>query len=640
MRKILAGLAAILGFVFGPGVATAGDGAGLLSFSTTADLNAWIAANTRQDPPPEECPPEWEVCPGYGGDEDEVVITGSRIQAAPITNVQEAGVDEGDIVKMWGDILIILRRGRLFTVDTANGGLRPADWIDAFPPGASPDDYDWFDEMLVVDGWVVVIGYSYERETTEINRFRLDRRGRIRFVDSHRLTANDYYSSRNYASRLIGERLVLYSPMQIGDENDPLSEAPRLTRLGRGGTEAARPLLSASDIYRTPSLIDGEPAEAQAIHTLASCDLTAQELACRATAVVGPSWRNVYVADEAAYLWVVQQSGSRRSLDWRMGSALYRIPLDGSAPQMARTWGGPIDQLSVAEDRGRGVLNVLVTAAAFGDGMWNSEYRNGDMALLTLPLSRFGDGAAAPVQTDYRRLGAMPQNGVRVMNRFVGPHLVYAVSNGLWDPQTQASSVSVVPLDGERITTWLMSGGVERIEVMGRDALVVSRTGAGVTFSTINLVDATDEPYDPSPRIDDVFLLEDAYGAETRSHAFFYQPAADSPDGEFGILGLPVLQENEGDNGLFDASADLAFLRRGNDRLALLGMLESQPDSQADDGCVASCIDWYGDARPIFIGGRIFALLGYELVEGRPEGRTIREIGRISFAPTGSSGDH
>ena len=39
-----------------------------------------------------------------------------------ITNTQEAGVDEGGIVKVRGDILVILRRGRLFTVSIADGG--------------------------------------------------------------------------------------------------------------------------------------------------------------------------------------------------------------------------------------------------------------------------------------------------------------------------------------------------------------------------------------------------------------------------------------------------------------------------------------------------------------------------------------
>ena len=34
-------------------------------------------------------------------------------------------------------ILVILRRGRLFTVSLAGGGMRPVDSIDAFPPGVS-----------------------------------------------------------------------------------------------------------------------------------------------------------------------------------------------------------------------------------------------------------------------------------------------------------------------------------------------------------------------------------------------------------------------------------------------------------------------------------------------------------------------
>src|SRR5262245_19712180 len=44
-------------------------------------------------------------------------------EADSITNVQHAGVDEGGIVKLHGEHLVILRRGRLFTVEVA--GLRP-----------------------------------------------------------------------------------------------------------------------------------------------------------------------------------------------------------------------------------------------------------------------------------------------------------------------------------------------------------------------------------------------------------------------------------------------------------------------------------------------------------------------------------
>jgi hypothetical protein len=53
------------------------------------------------------------------------------------------------------------------------------------------------------------------------------------------------------------------------------------------------------------------------------------------------------------------------------------------------------------------------------------------------------------------------------------------------------------------------------------------------------------------------------------------------------------------------------------------------------DGCKASCVDWYGNARPIFLRGRILALLGYELVEGAVDGGEMREVRRASFAPAG-----
>jgi hypothetical protein len=87
-----------------------------------------------------------------------------------ITNVQQQGVDEGDIVKLAGDYLVILRRGRLFTLALGDGTLRPASTSNAFGPGIDPSG-TWYDEMLISGDKVVVIGYSYERGGTEAFMF-------------------------------------------------------------------------------------------------------------------------------------------------------------------------------------------------------------------------------------------------------------------------------------------------------------------------------------------------------------------------------------------------------------------------------------------------------------------------------------
>jgi hypothetical protein len=64
-----------------------------------------------------------------------------------------------------------------------------------------------------------------------------------------------------------------------------------------------------------------------------------------------------------------------------------------------------------------------------------------------------------------------------------------------------------------------------------------------------------------------------------------------------------------------------------------LGSLAAEPEAAVDDGCRASCVDWYGNARPLFVKNRVFALLGYEIVEGELAGGRIREKRRMTFAP-------
>src|SRR5678815_926599 len=61
--------------------------------------------------------------------------------------------------------------------------------------------------------------------------------------------------------------------------------------------------------------------------------------------------------------------------------------------------------------------------------------------------------------------------------------------------------------------------------------------------------------------------------------------------------------------------------------------LGSQPERAIDDRCRASCVDWYGNARPLFLRGRVFALLGYEIVEGRLDDGRMHELRRVNYAP-------
>ena len=63
--------------------------------------------------------------------------------------------------------------------------------------------------------------------------------------------------------------------------------------------------------------------------------------------------------------------------------------------------------------------------------------------------------------------------------------------------------------------------------------------------------------------------------------------------------------------------------RKSNDKCAWIAV----PDKDVDDDCTVSCIDWYGEARPFFIGDWVFALIDYELIEAAGYPSSIVEVG-------------
>jgi hypothetical protein len=84
---------------------------------------------------------------------------------------------------------------------------------------------------------------------------------------------------------------------------------------------------------------------------------------------------------------------------------------------------------------------------------------------------------------------------------------------------------------------------------------------------------------------------------------------------------------------LFDNSAAVVFLRNDTLHFQEVGEFAAQPERATDVRCRTSCMDWYGNARPLFVRGRVIALLGYELVEGTLDDGRMRESRRVSYAP-------
>jgi len=305
---------------------------------------------------------------------------------------------------------------------------------------------------------------------------------------------------------------------------------------------------------------------------------------------------------------------------------LYQMPLNGGAPSALGVAGSPVDQFSFLES-GDNHLNVLVRSDNQGDGMWGAEVAAGDVALFRTSLDNFSDGSDTAARSNYREL-PKPE-GYTFQNRFVGDYLLYGTGSGWGRPeQKDAGNLYAVNWKDGETNTLNLKHGIDRIESMGKDAVIVGTNGQDLYFSPVRL--------GLTPRLKESYSRKNASQGELRSHGFFYKPdGADS-----GLLGLPIRGEaRPGYEHLFNDSASILFLRNDSLNFSEMGELDSNPNKSLDDNCRASCVDWYGNARPLFIRGRVFALLGYEIVEGSVSGNRIKETRRVSYSPRSSRRD-
>ncbi|MFN0141068.1 MAG: beta-propeller domain-containing protein [Pyrinomonadaceae bacterium] len=534
-----------------------------------------------------------------------------------ITNTQHAGVDEGGIVKVHGDHLVILRRGRLFTIKVGDSSLKSVSSVNAYPPGINPSN-DWYDEMLISGDCVVVVGYSYGRGGTEINLFDINRDGRLSYRSTHHLRSNDYYSSRNYASRLIGDKLIFYTPQYFYGYDNLKQQFPALRRWHKGAKDTEfSPIVSATEVYRAERPV--EQNSYSALHTVTVCDLASRDMTCKGTAVLAAPGRVFYVSPKSVYVWTTEWNYNHRGGGKpRTDSMLYKMPLDGSAPSALGVNGAPVDQFSFLESDDE-QLNVLVRSDGQGEQMWGSERANGDVALFRTTGDKFSDGSESAARDSYRDMPNV--EGYTFQNRFVGDYLLYGTGNG-WGRQKKSDGANLFAVNWKsaRVTDLHLDHSVDRIEQMGNAAVVVGTNGSDLYFSPVRL--------DDGPRVRPSYIRKKASQGELRSHGFFYKPDGD----DSGLLGLPIARQGRpGYRHLVEDSAAILFLRNENLNFYEIGELEAKNTSK-NDGCRASCIDWYGNARPIFLRGRIFALLGYELVEGTID-RGLYETRRINYSP-------
>ncbi len=560
-------------------------------------------------PPPPPPPPPAPVAsaPASEAVQETVVVTAAKVSSddnPSITNTQEAGVDEGDIIKQIGTHLIVLQDGRLFSVDLLPGGEPGLSLRDRENVYQSPDEGTWYDEALVFGRSIIAIGYSYERQASEFAILELGDGGELNFRDRFFLPSQDYFDGDNYTTRLVNGQLAMHTSYYLLDAEDfSKLSAPILVREEQLDEERK---LNPRSVYKSL-----QNTEDPLLHTITMCPLKdignvdAPTPQCKTTAFIAGASYEYYASTDAVWLWLNNKERWSRQED--LGKALlYRIPYGDENPSVATVEGRPQNQFSLAADTD--VFRALVRK--------DQEERDDVLQLMELPLSAFGLKPAGVETATYHDL---PDTDGRLENRFTGTHLVYTLENEerWWNPfwsddQNSADAkLAVVPFEAPgEVQTITIPHSVIRLE-RARDHIVATGYAdeKGLSLSSLDLRSG-------AARLADTATLPARYESENRSHAFNSRIEDDGS----GMIGIPtVVRISESGRPVWRSKqSDISFLQVGADAaLRSAGTLYPSGNPEHPDyECEVSCIDWYGNSRPVFTMGRIFALSGTELVEG------------------------
>jgi hypothetical protein len=516
-------------------------------------------------------------------------------QGEPVDATRTAGVHEAGIVKATRDHLVIVRRKRVETVRIADGALETVSGVSAYAAEESTNEQA-IDGIFVAGGVVLVTGYNPARRVVEVGLVSIDEAGGLRPRATYQLRAGG--EGRDPAVRMVNGRLVVYTPagVRASDRYGIAPALPAVRRWRRNVLDTAwQPLAQAAGIYRPagPMRADDEGT----LHAVTVCEPAANVLRCRSTVVLAPREAAHHVSPTAVYVWAGQGRGGGEP-GAPAGSVLYRFPLDGAAPTALRVAGRPTDAFSFNETPD-GQLHVLVRADG-GTAAWNRPAEQGDVALLRVPLSALGDGTGAAGAEAYHPL---PGAGTGTFhNRFVGGWVLYG-TEAETGGRRQPGRAFAARRDGSGAPVPLpLAGSLVALEPMSAGALVVTGSPDSLHYLPVRLA-AGAQPGEP-------FARARRWSGEVGAHAAFHDAGSD------GMAGVALSGRGP--------TISALFLRDEGVHLREAGEL-SAPPPEVD---CPTCGELFF-ARPVFVRGRIFALLADEVVEGIREGGRVRELRRI-----------
>jgi hypothetical protein len=539
--------------------------------------------------------PLMTIVTGLGDPEGE---DGSRL------DIEDA--PEGGAVLAGDDYIVVLNRGRLFSVSTKDRKLRAVSRVDAFGPATDPESS--YQEHVFASGRdVIVVGSNNRYRGIEIGLFRLDETGALHYLSTYQLRyGRNMYVSVGPRVQFCDGHLIIHSQVELPEDTSQVVGAlPAFRTLHAGAANGEfTQLLDPRDIYRPARPLT--KVEKPGVQAVTVCRFPQGSVQCHATGVISTLAREVYTSGSATYVWPMAPSQPQHA---RGGMLVYRFPLSGARPLAIAVDGLTVGAEALFEDNG--ILNAVLRSGP--TGQWpTSDLRLGQVFLLRAPISSFSRTASVIDDARYAKLDLLPSNSI--FPAFTPRFVSVAMSHYPRRADKTRDRVTTLAFGSTAANSFEVAAEVERMDAAGEATIATIAANRELTFKLIGPVNRQGSR--------DVTVVADRADRMEQKIA-----------GDGSTIAAYVLRRSprDSDEHYFGGSSML-LLRVRTTGLEELGEIASRRASNvAEDNCKSSCLDWYGDARMIVVKDRFFVVLGYEIIEASLPGDKLSETNRVDF---------
>jgi hypothetical protein len=294
---------------------------------------------------------------------------------------------------------------------------------------------------------------------------------------------------------------------------------------------------------------------------------------------------------------------------------LYRIDQKDFAVNEIRIKGMPLNQFSFQETVNG--LNLVT--------QWVLESEDYEFFLQKIDTEDFQKNDNQVVSTTS--IGEF-DGGSNYVTRFTKNWLAIGETYSYrYEPPKTSSNIQLVSIIDDSRVEVPLSHTADRLELTDNALLVMGyREGAELTASLITAND--------TPNVLSSYEFTGLYEGEGRSHGFNFTQYS-SGDRIFGFTSRWKEEHSKTITyGYYQVPrSDIVFMHIDENLLMhqLTSFESMQELKQGADDCDNSCYDWYGNTRPFFLGGKVYGLTGYELIQGVYKDGQIAEESRVDY---------